>query len=259
MFDLHGKRAVVTGGASGIGLATARRFRDAGADVVTADIADGTSSAQEMGALFLRADVAVEAQVEEMLAEAARHLGGIDILVNNAGIGDGEGTIQEQPADVYRHQFDVNVLGPIYGMKHVVAYMGDGGSIVNMASMAGVVGFPGFASYGVSKAALIGITRTAALELAPRGIRVNAVCPTGVDTPMMAPDVAPPDEVAVIETIQPIGRMATAEEIAAAVHFLVADDCAMMTGHALHVDGGLVAGPSLGAIELCLSSSDATP
>ncbi len=253
MFDLSGKVAVVTGGASGIGLATARRFREAGAKVTILDVADATEAADAMGAEYIQTDVSVEEQVCEALAEVARRHGRIDVLVNNAGIGEGEGTIQEQAPEAYRHQFEVNVLGPVYGTKHVVDHMPPGGSIINMASMAGVIGFPGFASYGASKWALVGVTKTAALELAPRGIRVNAVCPTGVDTPMMD-DVDPSldDEVAVIEAIQPFGRLATAEEIAAAVHFLVADDCAMITGHALHVDGGLVAGPSIGAIELAL-------
>jgi len=255
MFDLGGKRAVVTGGASGIGLATVRRFLAAGATVGFIDVTDATELAEELGASFVRADVSDEAALAAALDTLAGELGAIDILVNNAGIGEGEGTIEEQDAAPYRHQFEVNTLGVVFGIKHGARHMPDGGSIVNMASMAGIIGFPGFASYGASKWAVVGITRTAALELAPRGIRVNAVCPTGVETPMME-DIDPTlsEEVAVIEHIQPIPRLATADEIAAAVHFLAADDCPMITGHALHVDGGMFAGPSTGAIELSMAA-----
>ncbi len=254
MFDLDGKIAVITGGASGIGLATAQRFHAAGAQVVIADIADGSAKAEDLDGLFVHTDVADESQVAALLDRAAQHYGRIDILVNNAGIAIGAGTISEQVYEDYRLQFDVNLMGAVFGIKHVVDHMPAGGAIVNTSSMAGVLGFPGFASYGASKWSMIGITKTAALELAPRGIRVNAVCPTGVATPMMDDDVAPEDEVAMIEMFQPINRLATADEVAAAIQFLVAGDCAMVTGHALHLDGGLFAGTSVQSLELALEA-----
>jgi NAD(P)-dependent dehydrogenase (short-subunit alcohol dehydrogenase family) len=243
---------VVTGGASGIGLATVRRLHAAGARVVVADISDGRDVAEELDGVFVRTDVADEGQVADLMHAATARFGSVDILVNNAGIGLGDGMISDQAYDDYRRQFDVNVMGVVYGIKHVADHMPDGGAIVNTASMAGVLGLPGGASYAASKWSVIGITKTAALELAPRAIRVNAICPSSVSTPM----TANVEEVivgrAVVDVLQPVNRMATAAEIAAGIHFLVADDCGLITGHALHVDGGLVAGPSLRSIEIAI-------
>jgi len=254
LFNLSAKVAVVTGGASGIGLATVRRFRAAGAHVVIADLSDATDLAEELGGVFVRTDVSDEAQVAGLMAKTAERFGRIDILVNNAGIAIDAGPFPNHDHDAFRRQFDVNLMGPVYGIKHGATHMHDGGSIVNTSSMAGMVGFPEYVSYGASKWGLIGITKTAALELAPRGIRVNAVCPTGVTTPMMAVgDEASEGELAVIEILQPLSRLATPEEIAASIHFLASDDCGMITGHALPVDGGLVAGPSTQSIEVAIA------
>ena len=210
-----------------------------------ADLAD------EIGGLFVHTDVADDAQVRALAQSALERFDRVDVLVNNAGIALGTGDVASQTDDEYRRQFEVNVMGVVHGLRHFAPVLTDGGSIVNMASMAGVIGAAGSSSYGASKWSVIGITKTSAIELAPRRIRVNAICPSGVSTAMYDSDDVP-ELVAFIETMQPLPRAATPDEIAAAVHFLAADDCAYITGHALHIDGGLSAGPSLAAIELAI-------
>jgi NAD(P)-dependent dehydrogenase (short-subunit alcohol dehydrogenase family) len=182
-FSLAGKVAVVTGGASGIGEATARRFARSGAKVVIGDLADATAIAKEIGGLALRTDVCREAQVERLLESAVRELGRLDVLVNNAGGGAGGflATLTEQQLDA---TLSVNLKGVVWGIKHAASRIADGGSIMSTASVAGLLGTPSYGSYVASKAAIIGITKTAALELAPRAVRVNCVCPGTIDTPM---------------------------------------------------------------------------
>ncbi len=251
MFRLDDRVAVVTGGAAGIGLAIARRLHDAGARLVIADIADGSEVADQLGGLFVRTDVSIGQEVEALMATAGERFDRIDILVNNAGIALGVESVGEQSDSDYRDQFGVNVMGVVNGIRYVTRWMPDGGSIVNIASLAGVIGFPGYGSYVASKWAVVGLTKTAALELASRRIRVNAVCPSGIATAMYDPSETP-GEIALIETAQPIARPGTPDEVAAAVQFLVADDCALLTGQALVLDGGLSAGPSIATMEMAL-------
>ena len=259
MFDLSDKVAVITGGASGIGLATARRFVAAGATVVVGDLSDATDIATELGGTYIKTDVADENAVEALLQAAVDHHGRLDIVLNNAGIAIGDGFITEQELDAYVETFKVNVLGVVHGLKHAPARMTRGGVIINKASLAGLIGFPGFGAYESSKWAVVGLTKTAAIELGPVGIRVNAVCPSGVETPMLTPDNAPAEEMAVIAYGQIINRTATAEEVAAAIHFLASDDASYITGLALPLDGGMMAGPSLPMIDLAMGAMrDAT-
>lgn len=249
MFSVEGKIAVVTGAASGIGAATAGRFAAAGATVVVSDIADGSVVAEQVGGAFVAADVRDEAQVEALVDTAVARYGRLDVMVNNAGvIGPGRGIAADSMDDV-REVLEVNLLGAIHGTRHAARAMRPGGTIVNTASMAGVVGFPGLAAYGASKWGVVGLTKHAAVEFGPRGIRVNCVCPTGVSTPM-AGELA--NHWAVRSQAlanQHVRRLATAEEVAAAIHFLACDDAAMVNGHALQVDGGLGAGLSVQLIE----------
>jgi len=236
VFSLQGKVAVVTGGVSGIGLAVVERFRAAGAVVVVGDVADGADIAT---------DVAHEDQVAALLDATVERHGRLDVLVNNAGIGLDARPLDEESTARMLRLFRVNTLGVLYGTKHAARVMSGDGVIVNVGSLASELAWSGNAAYNVSKAGVASLTRTAAVELADRGIRVNAVQPSMIETPMVAQDS--PEvraERAFVATTSPQRRTGTAAEVAAAVHFLASDDCAYLTGQVLTLDGGLTAGPS---------------
>lgn len=241
MFSLEGKIAVITGAAGGIGSATARRFAAAGARVVLADRADASALASELGGLFVPTDVSDEAQVRALMDAAAERYGRIDIAINNAGAPAGGAPIVGSDEETFRRGFEIHALGVAFGIKHAVPHMPAGGAIVNTASLAGIEGQFGSAPYVASKHAVVGITKTAALELAPRGIRVNCVCPGNIDTPMGAP----PEFAVITDAMTPLGRPGRPEEVAALFHFLASDDCAYLTGQAICIDGGMTAGPYL--------------
>ena len=176
MFSLEGKIAIVTGGGSGIGLATARRFASAGAKVVIANRSDASALAEGFGAAYLAVDVAEESQVEALVAEVIRRHGRIDILVNSAGLIDDMLPIAEMSAQAMRRHFDVNSMGVWSTMRHAAPHMA-GGSIINVSSVAALLGVATYAAYSASKAAVVSLTQTAAVELADKGIRVNCVVP----------------------------------------------------------------------------------
>jgi 3alpha(or 20beta)-hydroxysteroid dehydrogenase len=247
MFSLEGKVAVVTGAASGFGKATSLRFSKAGAKVVLADINDAAGVAKEAGGIYVETDVSKEDQVQAMLQKAVDEFGKLDIVVNNAGIPSVgvmvEGITDEQVTEA----LNVNFKGVLWGIKHAVPLISDGGSIMNTASYAGLFGTPTYGSYVISKAAIIAITKTAALELAPRGIRVNCICPGTADTPMVYTEGGDV-ELKLANYLQPLGRLAQPEEIAALYHFLASDESAFITGIAIPIDGGMSAGPSIGVI-----------
>ncbi len=249
MFSLQDKVAVVTGGASGIGRATVKRFASAGAKVVIADINDASALAKEVNGLFINTDVRVEDHVKALMDRTAEAYGRIDIVINNAGGGESSGPnfIPYLPAKDFEESFKLNLMGVVFGIKHSVDYMTNGGSIVNTSSIAGYQGAPTYAPYVASKSAVIGVTRTAALELAARNIRVNCVCPGTVDTPMAyGNDVQA--ELKLSTLMMPLGRLCKPEEVAALFHFLCADDCPFITGQAICIDGGMTAGISMGLI-----------
>jgi NAD(P)-dependent dehydrogenase (short-subunit alcohol dehydrogenase family) len=241
-FSLQDKVAVVTGAQQGVGLAIAKRYKAAGALVVMADISEkGADRAEEIGAFFIKTDVSEEEQVQSMLGKAATINGQINILVNNAAIIIPEADIPDIDTKEAKRIFDVNYFGYFFGIKHAVQYMPDGASIINVASNAGVQAFPGYAAYNSSKGAIILLTRTAALELADRGIRVNSICPASIDTPMLyLPGCE--NELAMAKYCWPLGRPCKAEEVAALAHFLAADDCPYITGEDIQIDGGYTAG-----------------
>jgi 3alpha(or 20beta)-hydroxysteroid dehydrogenase len=247
MFSLKDKVAVITGGASGIGKATGLRFSQAGAKVVLADIQDGSDVAREAGGIFVKTDVSKEGQVKALMEAAVSEYGKLDIVVNNAGIGEGNEIKDISEAELDRI-LGVNTKGVLWGMKHSVPHIADGGSIINTASYAGLAAFPSYGSYTASKCAVIGLTKTAALELAPRGIRVNAVCPGTIDTPINAGPMAEV-ELALATHVHPLRRLGRPEEVAALFHFLASDESAFITGVAIPIDGGLSAGIGLGIIE----------
>ena len=240
MFSVEEKAIFVTGGASGIGLAVGRRLASAGARVVLADLQDASVQAAEIGARYVELDVTAEAQVERALDEAEAAVGPLDAVLNNAGIGD-LAPFAEMDSAMLRKVLAVNVEGVAYGLKHAPAHMRDGGAIVNTASLAGVMGISGYAAYSASKAAVMSLTRTAAVELGARGIRVNAICPGTIETPIQ-PDDDPEYELSRICT--QLGRFGQLDDVTGVFHFLVADESRFMTGQALIVDGGWSAGAS---------------
>jgi NAD(P)-dependent dehydrogenase (short-subunit alcohol dehydrogenase family) len=248
-FALDGKVAVVTGAASGIGRAVAERLADAGATVMLADLSDASALATELGGAYLRTDVSDEGDVAALMASAAELGQSIDIVVNNAGIVVAETPIVETDAEDLLRAFSVNALGVFFGLKHAPLRMTGGGAIVNTASLAGRIGFPAYCAYAASKAAVISLTQTAAVELGPEGIRVNAICPSSVDTPMLAAQESGEIEAALSAAAAPLGRIADPAHAAALIHFLVADDCPVVSGQAVNLDGGLSAGFSIGLIE----------
>ncbi len=240
-FSLQGKVAIVTGGASGIGLAIARRLAAAGARVAIADRNDAAPVAAEIGGMALRVDVAVEDQVAALVATVVERLGAPDILVNNAAIQPlGVGFDDLTPALVER-AFAVNVHGVAYGIKHAARAMRDGGRILNTASFIGLIGAPRAAVYGPTRAAVVQQTRLAAMELAPRAITVNCVCPGTVATPAVT-GIPDNPEIPFLEKMTPLGRLAQPDEVAAVFHFLASPEAAYLTGAVIPVDGGITAG-----------------
>jgi 3alpha(or 20beta)-hydroxysteroid dehydrogenase len=247
MFSLQGKVAVVTGAASGLGQATALRFARAGAKVVLADIADAGETAREAGGIYVKTDVSREEEVKALMEAAVSEFGKLTTVVNNAGIGGQMGTVDSITCEGIDEALDINFKGVLWGIKHAAPLIEDGGSIMNTASYAGLFGTPTYGCYVASKAAIIAITKTAALELAPRWIRVNCICPGTADTPMAYIEGAEV-ELKLACMLQPLGRLVQPEEVAALYHFLASDDCGMVTGLAIPIDGGMTAGPSLGVI-----------
>ncbi|MEX0343289.1 MAG: SDR family NAD(P)-dependent oxidoreductase [Rhizobiaceae bacterium] len=248
-FNLDGMVAIVTGGDSGIGLATAKRLSAAGASVAIAGLREAQELASEFGAHSFVCDVSNEKQVQTMLQSVRDQLGLLDIVVNNAGVNAGYGELANTEIKDFAFNWSVNTMGVAHCIKHAVPLMNDGGAIVNVASAAGLQGVAYLGPYVASKYAVIGLTRTAALELGHRNIRVNAVCPTSVNTPMAHAEGGEP-QLRMEEKAVPLGRIAEPEEIAALIHFLCADDCGFVNGQAIAVDGGFTAGLSLKAYDI---------
>lgn len=240
-YSLTGKTALVTGGASGIGLETVKRFIASGAKVVMADLNDASGLADELGAAFVKCNVTDEVQVKEAMQYAVDSYGGLDILVNNAGVFADYKSLDETCKEDFDLCMNVNVMGAAYAMKYASALMNDGGSIINTSSAAGLIGALKLSSYVASKHAVIGLTKTAALELSEKRIRVNAVCPTSVNTPM-AHEEGGEFLIEAESTANPLQRICEPEEVAALIHFLASNDCGFINGQAIMLDGGASAG-----------------
>ncbi len=249
---LHGKIALVTGAGSGIGRATSLVLAREGAAIVVSDVnADGgeetLSAIKDMGGdgMFVHADVSRAADVEALVEATVKAYGRLDCSYNNAGIeGYIGGRLHEYPEDIWDRLMDINVKGVWLCLKYEIPQMlkQGGGAIVNTASAAGLVGSRQLSAYSASKHAVVGLTKSAALEYAKDGIRVNAVCPGIIDTPMMDRLVAGrEDYAATIPARQPIGRKGTPDEIAEAVAWLCSDAASLVTGLAMSVDGAFTA------------------
>ncbi len=250
---LKGKVALITGAGSGIGRTMAVLFAREGAYVVAGDInAQGNAETMRMieeqggTAVAVPLNVTVAQEVEAAVQVTLDHFGTLHVLCNNAGTGEKRTSILDLEESEWERVFAINAKGVFLGIKYGAAAMmktGQGGSIINTASVAGIVGDPGYAAYASSKAACIHITRTAALELARSHIRVNAIAPAFTATPMVDAMVAshhdPERALQKLGSIIPLGRLGTPDEIANAALFLASDESSFTTGAVLVLDGGL--------------------
>ncbi|MFC5752914.1 SDR family NAD(P)-dependent oxidoreductase [Actinomadura rugatobispora] len=243
---LAGKVAVITGAGSGIGRASAELFAREGARVVCADVSgeqERTAAGIGDAAVAVHADVSVSADVRNAIATAERRFGRLDVLFNNAGIGGPKRPITEQDEEDYDRVLDVNLRSVFLGMKYGIAAMlrTGGGSVINTASAAGLVGWRKNALYGASKGGVVQMTKATALDFADQGVRVNALCPGMTWTALVpaAKDGAPPPADGFAPP-QPMGRWGLPTELAAAALFLAGDESSFVTGVALPVDGGYV-------------------
>lgn len=258
---LEGKVAIITGGGSGMGLATAERFLAEGAKVVIADLRreEGEAIAKRLGegACFAHCDVLSEDAIAATVALAQERFGGLDIMYNNAGYAGAEQSLEEMPVDGWDRTLAVMVRGPMLGIKHSAPAIRarGGGSILITASAAGMRGGLGNAAYAVAKAAVIMLMRHGASELAGDGIRVNAICPGYIATPIFGRAMGSSDEVANrmapqlaqrFASIQPLPRAGVPNDIAEAALYLASDAAAFVTGIELVVDGGYLVKPVFG-------------
>jgi NAD(P)-dependent dehydrogenase (short-subunit alcohol dehydrogenase family) len=238
---------LITGGLTGIGRAAAIAFAKKGAKVVVAGRRDeaGKALAEELRSFgseaeFIKADVRKEEEVRALVDKTVARFGRLDVAVNNAGTEGKGGPITDQTAESYAATFDTNVLGVLLSIKHEArAMQGRGsGSIVNISSTYGHEGAAGAAVYVGSKHAVEGITKSAALEFATSGIRVNAVAPGPTDTGMLTRFTGTPENKAALVTGVPMGRLGLVDELANAIVFIASDEASYITGHVLNVDGG---------------------
>ena len=243
-------KCVVTGGASGIGAATVRRFAAEGAHIciLDRDLSAAEALAAELGDshLAMELDVRLEVGVEQVAEAVYDRWGQVDVLVNNAG-SELNKTYDETTVEEWDKVLDTDLKGPWLLCKHFVPRMVErgSGSVINISSLNGLVGFPLSTAYGSAKGGLVVFTRDMAIELATSGVRINCVCPGVIETPMMErwTDLMPDKEEAkaMLRGVMPIGRMGTAEEVAAAILFFASEDSSLCQGAVLSVDGGFTA------------------
>ncbi len=252
--ELHGKVCIVTGGTSGIGRGAAVLFAKAGTKVVVAgrrevegkETIDLVRAAGGDG-LFVKTDVSQAAEVDALVQKTLEKFGRLDIAFNNAGIEGSWISIAEQSEETWDRTIDINLKGVWLCLKYEIKQMlkqGGGGAIVNMASVAGLMGSAGAATYCASKHGVMGLTKAAALETARSGIRINVVCPAVIETPMGERLFGDPEVRKYALGLHPIGRFGTPMEVAEAVVWMCSDRASFMTGQSLVLDGGFLAGPN---------------
>ena len=250
MERLAGKRAIVTGAANGIGRAIALRLASEGARVVIADVneedAQGVAEEIDGETLVHKADVTRDGDVEALVGRAVSEWGGLDVMINNAGVGVA-GTAISTTEEEYERVMDVCVRGTFLGMKHAIPAIKDagGGSVINMSSVAALVGLVDRAVYSAAKGAIYSMTRASAIDHVGEGVRVNCIAPGTVDTPWVARITSgyddPEEARANMRARQPHGRLVTPEEIAAMAAYLASDEAASVIGACMVVDGGVTA------------------
>jgi NAD(P)-dependent dehydrogenase (short-subunit alcohol dehydrogenase family) len=252
--DLEGKVGLVTGGTSGIGRETAVLFAKAGAKVVVAGRreVEGQETVELICAaggdgLFVKTDVSKASEVDALVRKTVEKFGRLDVAFNNAGIEGVWAPIVRQSEEDWDRTIDINLKGVWLCLKYEIRQMlkqGNGGAVVNMASIIGLIGSAGVAAYSASKHGVIGLTKTAALENAKSGIRINAVCPGFTETPMADRSLRAPAVRKYVLSCHPIGRLGKPIEIAEAVVWMCSDRASFMTGQSLVLDGGFLAGPN---------------
>lgn len=242
-FSLEGKKALVTGATAGIGLAVAKRFAEQGAEVVICGRRkEGAAIAKTIGAHFIQADLTRSSEIEKVFTRSKTCIGELDIVVNNAGLAIAGKPIAEQAIDKLDQVFELNVRAAYQVMQQAAQCLGSGGVIINTGSIAAAHGAAGGSAYYASKAALVSLTKTAALELAEQNIRVNSVSPGLIESEIWGGQT--PDRLS--EKIVPMKRVGSADEAAAVYQFLASDDASYITGANYLVDGGYSAGPVKG-------------
>jgi NAD(P)-dependent dehydrogenase (short-subunit alcohol dehydrogenase family) len=238
-FSLKDKAVFITGGASGIGLGTAERFVHEGARVVIADVQLPPQAVLDAGARFLTVDVTQRETVRDAFKSAEEAIGPLDVIIHNAGMPGKGAHITESDEAVLDEVVALNFYGTYYVLKYGPGHMRDGGSIITTASVAGLQQNEGFFDYSATKAAVISMTKTAAVELGMRGIRCNTVCPGPVRTPML-----PPGHIlnTLAKQLSAVGRIAEVDDLVGVYHFLASDQSRYVTGHTMVVDGGRLTG-----------------
>ena len=245
-----GKVAVITGGTSGIGRASAIAFAKEGVKVVVSGRREAEGAAtvemvENVGgmATFVRCDVTKEADIVALVAQTVATYGRLDFAFNNAGVEELPCLVTDRKEDDIRRILDTNVLGVILSLKHEIPAIlqSGGGAIVNNSSVAGLVGIRGVVTYSASKHAVLGITKSVALDYARKGVRINAVCPGGVDSEMLDRLAPTPELKALFASMHPVGRIGTAAEVASAVVYLCSPAASFITGQAFPIDGGFSA------------------
>jgi len=238
--DVNGKVAIVTGAASGIGKAIAERYSWEGAEVVVADVnkEDGEELAEEIDGVFMECDVSSWENVKQVVEDTVGKYGRLDIMVNNAGIGSVE-TIEEMDIEDYETIRSVDLDGVVYGCKAAAPHLKETeGTILNIASIYGLVGDVGATAYNAAKGGVVNLTRSVADDLAQYNVRVNSICPGFVDTPMTEEALEEEEFREHVIGQTPLGRVAEPDEIASAALFLASDEASYITGVNLPVDGG---------------------